>query len=126
VANTPASQGGAPADNSAPSQAFVQAFGSPAAAAAAFSQVEPQAGSGQGDIPDTESDPLFRDSLADALAQPLQAGTPTQSDGKPLQSVTPLIGGLLVRLNPPNEQALPRGLTATGDDYSIWGNEAYW
>jgi len=43
-----------------------------------------------------------------------------------VQSVTPLIGGMLVRLNPPDSLALPRGLTSTTDDYSIWGNEAFW
>jgi len=106
----------------------VQVFGgNVAAAAAALNQIVPQAGAGVGSgIPDTESEPLFRDSLSDGVAQPLQASPAGQSEGKEPQIVTPVLGGMLRRLNPPDTLRLPHGLTATTDDYSIWGNEARW
>ena len=74
----------------------------------------------QGTIEDNE-EPQQSDAVANSVGDSL-SGTP----GSVPSNFVSLIGGLLQQYTPPPGQGTPHGVPPPDQDYSSWGNEAFW
>jgi filamentous hemagglutinin family protein len=116
----------APPRAPAPTPALVQALGGEAQAAAALANVVPQAGSGTG-TPDTgSSTPTENDKLTQTISQPLNSQPPSQPAPKKPSTTSVVINGMLNKFQPSTSAPPPSGTTPGGQNFSSWGNEAFW
>jgi hypothetical protein len=110
----------------APTPALVKALGGEVEAAAALANVVPQAGSGSGTTDTGSSTPTENDKLTQTISQPLTSQPPSQPAPKKPSTTSVVINGMLNKFQPSTSAPPPSGTTPGGQNFSSWGNEAFW
>src|SRR5258707_1294376 len=95
-------------------------------AAAALANVVPQAGSGTGTTDTGSSTPTENDKLTQTISQPLTSQPPSQPAPKKPSTTSVVINGMLNKFQPSTSAPPPSGTTPGGQNFSSWGNEAFW
>jgi hypothetical protein len=101
-------------------------LGGQAEAGAALANIAPAAGPSSGETDTGSSTPTDGDKLADALAKPLSNTPAPQPTGKKPSTTSVVINGMLSKFQPPSPATPPSGTTPSSQNFSSWGNEAFW
>jgi filamentous hemagglutinin family protein len=101
-------------------------LGGQAEAGAALANIAPAAGPSSGETDTGSSTPTDGDKLAQSLSKPLSNTPAPQPTGKKPSTTSVVIGGMLSKFQPPSGATPPSGTTPSGQNFSSWGNEAFW
>jgi hypothetical protein len=101
-------------------------LGGQAEAGAALANIAPAAGQGSGETDTGSSTPTESDKLTENLSKPLSNTPAPQPTGKKPSTTSVVINGMLSKFQPPSSATPPSGTTPSGQNFSSWGNEAFW
>jgi trimeric autotransporter adhesin len=95
-------------------------------AGAALANIAPAAGPSSGETDTGSSTSTDGDKLTDALSKPLSNTPAPQPVGKKPSTTSVVINGMLSKFQPPTSSTPPGGTTPSSQNFSSWGNEAFW
>ncbi|HEX3500266.1 MAG TPA: hypothetical protein VHT04_13170, partial [Stellaceae bacterium] len=101
-------------------------LGGQAEAGAALANIAPAAGPGSGETDTGSATATDGDKLTQNLSKPLSNAPPPQPTGKKPSTTSVVINGMLSKFQPPSSATPPSGTTPSGQNFSSWGNEAFW